>query len=67
MAIDLQIEKAIIDCVADANQPNNVAVKLVKWLENSMDGKEDPLERSSYQTHLELIFESMKINEDDEQ
>ncbi len=64
MAIDPQIEKAVLDCVADDNQPSSVALKLIKWLENSMNGVEDPLDKSSYQTHLELIFDNMNIEED---
>ncbi len=62
MAIDPQIEMAIRDSVSEANQPEILAKKLIKWLENSMDGTEDPLDKSSYELHLDLIFQTMDIH-----
>lgn len=62
MAIDPQIEMAIRDSVLDANQPEILAKKLIKWLENSMEGTEDPLDKSSYELHLDLIFQTMDVH-----
>lgn len=66
MAIDPQIKQAIYDCVQAANQSKTLSVKLVKWLENSMEGIEDPLDKSSYETHLDLIFDVMEIKEEED-
>ena len=66
MAIDPQIELAINDTVADAAQPDILVNKLVKWLENSMDGTENPLDKSSYKAHLDLIFDTMILNDEEE-
>ncbi len=65
MAIDTQLEMAIRDAVIDAKQPQGVALKLIAWLENSIDGNENPLDEGSYSRHLDLIYEEMLIEEEE--
>ncbi len=59
MALDKQLEIAIRDAVHIEGQSPGVAEKLIKWLENSLDGSENPLEEGVYSRYLDLIYSEM--------
>lgn len=65
MAIDRQIELAIREAVQNQDQSEKVANKLIKWLENAMEGNENLHDEGSYSRHLELIYDDM-ISTDEE-
>jgi len=65
MALDKQLEVALRDAVQDEGQSHGVAEKLIKWLENSLDGSENPLEEGIYSRYLDLIYSEMSIKEED--
>ena len=65
MALDTQLEIAIRDAVQSEGQSPSVAEKLIKWLENSLDGSENPLEEGVYSRYLDLIYSEMIIREED--
>lgn len=65
MALDKQLEIALRDSVQDEGQSPGVAEKLIKWLENSLDGSENPLEEGVYSRYLDLIYSEMTIKEED--
>ena len=65
MALDKQLEIALRDAVQDEGQSPGVAEKLIKWLENSLDGSENPLEEGVYSRYLDLIYSEMTIKEED--
>ena len=65
MALDKQLEIALRDAVQDEGQSHGVAEKLIKWLENSLDGSENPLEEGVYSRYLDLIYSEMTIKEED--
>ncbi len=65
MALDKQLEIAIRDAVHIEGQSPGVAEKLIKWLENSLDGSENPLEEGVYSRYLDLIYSEMTILEEE--
>ena len=65
MALDTQLEIAIRDAVQVEGQSSGVAEKLIKWLENSLDGSENPLEEGVFSRYLDLIYSEMTILEED--
>jgi len=65
MALDKQLEIALRDAVQDEGQSHGIAEKLIKWLENSLDGSENPLEEGVYSRYLDLIYSEMTIKEED--
>lgn len=65
MALDKQLEIAIRDAVHIEGQSPGVSEKLIKWLENSLDGSENPLEEGVYSRYLDLIYSEMTILEEE--
>ena len=65
MALDKQLEIAIRDAVQIEGQSPGIAEKLIKWLENSLDGSENPLEEGVYSRYLDLIYSEMTIGEEE--
>ena len=66
MVLDEQLEIAIREAVQDAGESNHIALKLIAWIENVMDGSENPLDESSYARHLELIYDEMLSSEEEQ-
>jgi len=66
MALDEQLEIAIREAVHDAGETNSVALKLIAWIENTMDGNENPLDESTYSRHLDLIYDQMSSNDEEQ-
>ena len=65
MALDTQLEIAIRDAVQIEEQSPGIAEKLIKWLENSLDGSENPLEEGVYSRYLDLIYSEMTIRDEE--
>lgn len=65
MALDKQLEIAIREAVQDSGESNSVALKLIAWIENVIDGSENSLDEGSYTRHLGFIYDDMLSNEED--
>ena len=56
MAIDAMIEQAISEAVKEAEQPEELARRLIAWFKAVASGNEDINNQPAVDRHLEVIF-----------
>jgi hypothetical protein len=65
MAVDRTIQEAVLASVREAGQPDQLAKKLLAWLEAIASGNEELTDLEAAQRHLELLFGAVEITASD--
>ncbi|OHV67155.1 hypothetical protein LCM4577_26750 [Mesorhizobium sp. LCM 4577] len=66
MSLDLKIIDAIRAAVDGEGQPSNLARRLVAWLEAIADESEDINDIAATDRRLEIIYEAVLVDEEDD-
>lgn len=66
MAIDRKVYQAVYSAVANHDQPDKVAQRMIKWLEELSDGIASLSNSDDIKFSIETILEAIEINEDEE-
>ena len=62
--MDERIEKAIRDAVYEASQSDQLANRLVAWIDAAISGNVDLADKQATDTHLDIIYEAVEIDEE---
>lgn len=65
MAIDTKLADAIRAAAVDLGQPAELAERVVAWMNSLASGNETLDDPDSVSRHLELLFESARIDGDE--
>ena len=57
MVLDVRIAEAIKAAVAEAGQPEALALRMIAWFEEVTSGNEDIHDQAAVARHLEVLFE----------
>ena len=61
MSLDPRIKNAVIKSVKSHEQNENLAEKIIAWLEALVDGNESLEDKDSIARHVNLIYENTKV------
>ena len=62
MALDQTIKDAVNSAVREAGQSQQLATKLLAWIDAVISGNEDVHDRDSSLRHLELLFKAVELS-----
>jgi hypothetical protein len=62
MSLDLRIKEAITESAKSHNQSQNLADKIIAWLEGLVDGNESLEDKDAIARHIEVIYSETKVN-----
>ncbi|MDF1676220.1 MAG: hypothetical protein P1U44_10935 [Vicingaceae bacterium] len=62
--IDEKIEYALKQAVQEAGQPEELATKLITWLENVADGNESLTNTNQYTERCSICFDAVNLKEE---
>jgi hypothetical protein len=66
MSLDPRIEEAIKESVKNHNQSENLAQKIIAWLEALVEGNESLEDKDSIARHVNLIYDNTEVSIDSE-
>lgn len=64
MSLDPRIKEAVIESVRIHNQNDNLAEKIIAWLEALVDGNESLEDKDSIARHVNLIYDKTAVTID---